>query len=893
MNEEDGGANFEEDGEQTAAATANNNAVEIVGKDVVSEIEKNAMKEKEDGGANFEDGGELAPAAHANNNAVEIVGVDMVSEIEKKALFERKNQSSLDQYFNQDISLKTPTDEQVADAGNVPHEVASQAKQDTDQLVDVEIRSEPEAEGSYVTEESLYEDKADNKSYCYNANVPADIEDEIYSSQQFDKPEKKVIAPHSLEDDQSDDSYVEEGDSEEMKKKLGENKKKRHELRNIREVGASDKLADLPENKAVIEDMINYLSTVKGLAEKTIKKTMGHIGTYPTSLLNHEHQQDQAFHLGKMISFTTSDQFFPLKDPIPWIKKMFGGEDGKQNPSDQKEMLKAHASLRDYLLYKLISADFGMEASSLQQKRDIKDQIVEIEEHLKRHNVLTKLSDLVSAENQRKKQAKELAKPQQNKNEGKCVETWFQSQEFQNLKEKNIAVYEKAIAASVGKNGAGNKREQNAEIFSGGNDSENGDSPDYVKEENMGDKKSKLAEPKKEDGESQAADTSSKSRITTRSRAQKQERKPAPYIKQKKERKVKKVAKKTNDSVIIKPQEFTAFAKFTQHTLGKFDQLLLLSDGDKPYNISVSQQFPLTNSDLYYLIIAAVSDKNRPGAYAFSNAQFSCGQKIWFPNAEDEVNMDNWDIHQEPNPSRDPDGWQIRLLGDSPGLKGKCGVTITIQGIAYELLQMYRDLKSIVHGDELSGNDKFFINYEGKPLTLVSSNTSGGLWQEFGKATNVDGANQTSIRRGFEGYCQEKDVSRKRLKLLNNHSEEVGLQHYDQAGGDFRSGVIYNVSQREQGSSAVSKRSGSELEDEIKNKRAKLIEKDEELKTKMITETLFKPKASEKPRYSTGKTMKILPNDRLFLQNLYSSEKYQSFHGISKEALFPGKYCFG
>ena len=206
---------------------------------------------------------------------------------------------------------------------------------------------------------------------------------------------------------------------------------------------------------------------------------------------------------------------------------------------------------------------------------------------------------------------------------------------------------------------------------------------------------------------------------------------------------------------------------------------------------------------------------------------------------------------------------------------------------------MYRDLKSIVHGDELSGNDKFFINYEGKPLTLVSSNTSGGLWQEFGKATNVDGANQTSIRRGFEGYCQEKDVSRKRLKLLNNHSEEVGLQHYDQAGGDFRSGVIYDVSQREQGGSAISKRIGAELDDEIKNKRAKLVEKDEELKTQMITETLFKPKASEKPRYSTGKTMKILPNDRLFLQNLFSSEKYQSFHGISKAALFPGNCRFG
>ena len=594
INEEDGGCNFEEDGEQTAADKANNNAVEIVGEDVGSEIEKKRRTEKEDGGSNFEEDGEQTAAAKVNDKAVEIVGKNSLSEMEKKALFDRNNQSSLDQYFIQNTNtpddnynvqndawardLSLPSDERVADAGNKedPRKVASDANQDTDQFVDVEIR--PEAEGSCVTEESLYEDKADNKSYCYNANVPMDIEDEIYSSQQFDKPEKKVIAPHILEDDQSNDSHVEEGDSEEMKKKLGENKKKRHDLRNIREVGASDKLADLPENKAVIEDMVNYLSTVKGLAEPTIKKTVGHIGTYPTSLLNHEHQQDEAFHLGKMISFTTSDQFFQLKDPIPWMKKMFGGEDGKQNPSDQKEMLKAHASLRDYLLFKLMSADFGMEASSLQQKRDIKAHILEIEEHLRRHNVWTKLSDLVSAENQRKKQAKELAKPQQNKNEGKCVETWFQSKEFQNLKEKNIAIYEKAIAASVGKNGAGNKREQNAEIFSGGNDSENGDSPDYVKEENMGDKKSKLAEPKKEDGESQAADTSSKSRITTRSRAKKQERKKAPCIKQKKERKVKEVAKKTDDSVIIKPQEFTAFAKFTQHTLGKFDQLLLLSD---------------------------------------------------------------------------------------------------------------------------------------------------------------------------------------------------------------------------------------------------------------------------------------------------------------------------
>ena len=616
MNEEDGGANVEEDGEQTAAANANNNIVEIVGKDAVSEIEKIARKEKEDGGANFEDGGEQAAASHANNNAVEIVGVDMVSEIEKKALFERKNQSSLDQYFNQnkktsdnyvvraqDISLKTPTDEQVTDAGNVPHEVASQAKQDTDQLVDVEIRSEPEAEGSYVTEESLFEDKAENKSYCFNANVPADIEDEIFSSQQFDKPEKEIIAPHSLEDDQIDDSDFEEGDSEEMKKKLWENKKKRHELRNIREVGASDKLSDLPENKAVIEDMVKYLSTVKGLAELTIKKVIGHIGHYPTSLLNYEHQQDEAFHLGKVISFTTSDQFISLKDPIPWMKKMFGGEDGKQNPSDQKEMLKAHASLRDYLLFKLMNADFGFDPDSLQRRRDIKSHIHEIEEHLKRNNVWSKLSDLVSAENQRKKQAKELAKPHQNQNEGRCVETWFQSQEYQNIYDNLVNnVYEKAMAAAMG-----NKRKRKSETLPGGNDPKNEDGPNVPKKANRRGKKIKIAEIESKKGDSEAGpakdNTSSNTRFT-RSRAKKQDSNPddsheeeivASKIQQNKGGKVKKTTKKTDDLVIIKPQDFTAFAKFTQHTLGKF-----LSIVNHDY-YCLSEAEPIFSNGIYFV----------------------------------------------------------------------------------------------------------------------------------------------------------------------------------------------------------------------------------------------------------------------------------------------------
>ena len=138
------------------------------------------------------------------------------------------------------------------------------------------------------------------------------------------------------------------------------------------------------------------------------------------------------------------------------------------------------------------------------------------------------------------------------------------------------------------------------------------------------------------------------------------------------------------------------------------------------------------------------------------------------------------------------------------------------------------------------------------------------------------------IRRGLENKAKQSQASLKRLNVINSHSENVGLSHYDKTAPDYRSGYLYEISQEE--GSAFSSHD-EDLPAEVIAKRQTVEQQDKALKEKVTQDKLSK---ATKTRYTLGRTMKVLPNDKRFVQDLLSDERYKHLHPINYEDFFPG-----
>ena len=289
-----------------------------------------------------------------------------------------------------------------------------------------------------------------------------------------------------------------------------------------------------------------------------------------------------------------------------------------------------------------------------------------------------------------------------------------------------------------------------------------------------------------------------------------------------------------------------------------------------------------------------MQDKNRAASYNFSNLQFACGQKIWFP--QDGDSEDGWNPHQPQN--RPHDAWQLKISGTKSGLKFGRTVTVTLEGYSKDLMEKFRDLKEIVFGDELGEIKKvfidslyislsldmdanFFCNFDGNPLSVMR-NTLGSLWSIFQETCDIDKATVTMVRRALEHKAQGSQASVKRLNVINSHSEEVGLSHYDKSAPDYRSGFLHEVSQQEGSSKTVVDK---DLPDKVISNREMREERDKEKKAQLTQEKLGK---ATKSRYTLGKNMKIFPDDRRFIQEILSAEDYLHLHSITDEDVFPG-----
>ena len=161
------------------------------------------------------------------------------------------------------------------------------------------------------------------------------------------------------------------------------------------------------------------------------------------------------------------------------------------------------------------------------------------------------------------------------------------------------------------------------------------------------------------------------------------------------------------------------------------------------------------------------------------------------------------------------------------------------------------------------------------------TNTPGSLLDILGQVTGLEKPTVNSLRRGMESHIQKNEYSRKRINILQGHSESVGLSHYDKGSSDYRSNFIHELSQMEGSCSQVE----DNLPEPAAAKRAKLEEEESELKAEIVED---KTKKSNHAKYSICKSQKIMPDDREFLQKLFSEEKYKNLHRINKNKSFPG-----
>ena len=309
-------------------------------------------------------------------------------------------------------------------------------------------------------------------------------------------------------------------------------------------------------------------------------------------------------------------------------------------------------------------------------------------------------------------------------------------------------------------------------------------------------------------------------------------------------------------------------------------------------NASVSEKVDgddLTKFALFARFITMLLDRNRAANYRFTNSDLICAAKLWYPptyQAESYVPIpSDWDVHK-PDGGRQPDALQLKLSGKTAGLKGNIGTTVTIQGVALQLCNKYRDLKELLFSsEEIKPESCFFVNSKGEPLSDIQ-NTPGSLLEKFGRVTGIQRATVTQIRKALDSVVQRTEVSRKRINVVANHSEDVSLSHYDLEGSDARSEFMFQLSQAEGGH--VDAEDPASVPDHLQAKRRKRDEEDQAVREAFVKETLAKSSKNKQPT-TLSKTTKIYPQDRVFMQELLTKKKYYNLHPIRKNQIFPGR----
>ena len=181
----------------------------------------------------------------------------------------------------------------------------------------------------------------------------------------------------------------------------------------------------------------------------------------------------------------------------------------------------------------------------------------------------------------------------------------------------------------------------------------------------------------------------------------------------------------------------------------------------------------------------------------------------------------------------------------------------------------------------------FFSKYDGKNFGPIQ-NRKGSILEEFGKVTNVDWMTATSLRRQLEPVIQGNDVMKTRSKSIAQHTAATGSRHYDRTEPEFRAAAMHHIGTQD--GSDISKRK-DDISEEVASKRARIEKEDDAAK---ISAALANIQKSKLRNVQLGKTCNVLPQDRGFLQSVFSKGgEYHKY--LDHDNKFPSKFnclCF-
>ena len=201
----------------------------------------------------------------------------------------------------------------------------------------------------------------------------------------------------------------------------------------------------------------------------------------------------------------------------------------------------------------------------------------------------------------------------------------------------------------------------------------------------------------------------------------------------------------------------------------------------------------------YTLLHLAISDKNRQGCYGFLNFSYCSKVAVYIPkgfNAPLYSDLPpDWKVYKQPYKNARPSMYEIRLSGSESGLKNKQKQTINISKRCFQLMERYKDLKSILFG-ATDMNQPFFVKANGKPLPKLQ-NYKNSLLNIFGQVVGVPNFTLKNLRYAMESRVQESVELKKHSKEINSHSVKVGSQYYDKME-HLRRTLVNNALQHEE-----------------------------------------------------------------------------------------------
>ena len=244
------------------------------------------------------------------------------------------------------------------------------------------------------------------------------------------------------------DSDIEPDDSAEFTQMRLANKKRRYKAREERKVAEKEPHL-LPDNKVFIEDFRRFVSK-KGVSDNpeqnTFKKSDGILFRHDDCWLKFMIKKKPGFMLNDLIKFDKKDEFVEMKDPQAWMDTI-AGPSGNDDPSRQREMLKSHKQLRDYVARKLSDADLGGDYQDLWWQDKVQKNLEQITKNITERGIFGKLADLIKIEFTEKQISREVLCPNKNINEVKANSVYFSSKEFVTREEKNNDIWKKATEA--------------------------------------------------------------------------------------------------------------------------------------------------------------------------------------------------------------------------------------------------------------------------------------------------------------------------------------------------------------------------------------------------------------------------------------------------------------